>query len=46
MFYLIRLGAFTVCFTILRLDVSFATAGSSRHLAFPLTWTNLACLQG
>ena len=40
------LGAFTVRFAILRLDVSFATAGSSRHLAFPLTWTNLACLQG
>ena len=32
MFYFIRLGAFTVCFAILKLNFSFATAGSSRHL--------------
>ena len=43
MFYLIRQGAFAVCFAILRHDVSFAAAGLSRHLAFPLTWTDLAC---
>ena len=41
MFYLMRLGAFTVCFAILRHDVSFATAvrvGTLLLLSPGLTW--------